>query len=301
VWQAGLSAAVAAADREFAPPPAATHRRQSPARDREGCIESTAGRVIEPAADAIDWETLPREERRTKVVMKLHIGISGYSYPEWKGKFYPPKLPTKKMLGYYAEHFDAVELNYTFRRMPTESNVAGWLEQTPASFRFAPKVSQTITHFKRPKDVAEPTDALLAALVGLKPKLGPLLVQLPPNFQKDIARLDGFLEVLANRLPAAFEFRHRSWHDDEVYECLRRHNAALCIADTVNLPMSDIVSTTNWGYLRLRSNDYTDEQLAAWLSKIRTQNWREAYVYFMHEDEATGPEFALKMIELARP
>lgn len=128
--------------------------------------------------------------------MQFYIGTSGYSYPEWKGKFYPEKLSTKKMLGYYAQHFPAVELNYTFRTLPAAKTIDGWLAETPEHFRFAPKASQTITHFKRLKDAKEPTDALLTAIAPLKSRLGPLLVQLPPNFKKDLQRLKDFLKVL---------------------------------------------------------------------------------------------------------
>ncbi|MDZ4687814.1 MAG: DUF72 domain-containing protein [Planctomycetaceae bacterium] len=232
--------------------------------------------------------------------MHLYVGTSGYSYKEWKGKFYPEKFSDKKMLAFYAERFNAVESNYTFRMIPKPATIAGWLEQTPEHFRFAPKVSQRITHFKRLKDVEAETDLLIDTVSGLRPKLGPLLVQLPPNFKKDVDRLEGFLKLLANRMPAAFEFRHASWHDDEVYDCLRQHFAALCIADTQEMPMSEIISTANWGYLRLRSNDYTDRQLKVWVKKVQAQKWREAYVFFMHEEEATGPEFATRLLELAR-
>jgi uncharacterized protein YecE (DUF72 family) len=202
------------------------------------------------------------------------------------------------MLAFYAERFNAVESNYTFRMIPKPETIAGWLEQTPEHFRFAPKASQAITHFKRLQGAEESTDALLEALEPLQPKLGPMLFQLPPNLKKDMERLEGFLQHLANRIPATFEFRHPSWHDDEVYDCLREHRAALCIADTVDLPMKEIIPTTDWGYLRLRSNDYTPKQLKAWVQNIQAQKWREAYVFFMHEDEATGPEFATKFMEL---
>jgi uncharacterized protein YecE (DUF72 family) len=204
------------------------------------------------------------------------------------------------MLAFYAERFNAVESNYTFRMIPKPATIASWLEQTPANFRFAPKASQAITHFKRLKGAEEATDLLLEALSPLRPKLGPMLFQLPPNLKKDVERLDGFLKHLANRILAAFEFRHASWHDDEVYACLRKHKAALCIADTVDLPMSEIVPTTNWGYLRLRSGDYTDRQLADWVKKIKAQKWREAYVFFMHEETASGPEFARRLLEFVQ-
>jgi uncharacterized protein YecE (DUF72 family) len=230
--------------------------------------------------------------------MKLYVGTSGYSYPVWKGAFYPQKLPAKQMLRYYGEHFRAVESNYTFRSLPTPAVLAAWTAGVPAGFRFALKAPQRITHIKRLKDVAELVAEFLEVAGGLKRHRGPLLFQLPSNFKKDIARLRDLLALLP-RGRAAFEFRHLSWFDDEVYGQLRKRRAALCIADTDDDLRVPFVSTADWGYLRLRGYDYGDAELSTWIERFRKQNWKNAYVFFKHEDEANGPRMAKRLMELA--
>ncbi len=180
--------------------------------------------------------------------MQFFVGTSGYSYKEWKGTFYPEKLPQKEMLGYYAQRFSTVELNNTFYRMPTVSGVESWAQQVPDSFRFVMKAPQAITHHKRLKNVEAETDGLLRAASVLKERQGPLLFQLPPNLKKDLSRLEDFLGIISNRAPAAFEFRHESWFDDEVFDCLRANSCALCIADMDDSPTANLVGTANWGY-----------------------------------------------------
>jgi len=230
--------------------------------------------------------------------MNLYVGTSGYSYPEWKGPFYPRDLPAKQMLRYYGQHFRAVESNYTFRSLPTPAVVATWAADLPAGFKFALKAPQQITHIKRLKDVAEPVARFLDVAAGLKRRLGPLLFQLPPNFKKDVARLRDLLTLLPRRR-AALEFRHPSWFDDEVFGLLRKRGAALCIADTDEGLDVPFVATADWGYLRLRGTDYGDAELKAWLKRIRGQGWRDAYVFFKHEDEANGPRLAKRLAALA--
>jgi len=232
--------------------------------------------------------------------MHFFVGTSGYSYKEWKGTFYPEKQPQSQMLNYYSRQFCAVEANSTFRRMPKASVLKGWAEEVPDGFRFAIKAPQAITHFKRLKDVADETQYLLSTASALEGHLGPLLFQLPPNFKKDVPRLDAFLSLLG-RTQAAFEFRHESWFDDEVFACLRKRSCALCIADTDDAPTPELVSTAGWGYLRLRREKYTAGQLRQWLEKIKPQSWSEAWVFFKHEESGTGPKFAEKFLELAAP
>jgi uncharacterized protein YecE (DUF72 family) len=159
--------------------------------------------------------------------MTLYVGTSGYSYKEWKGSFYPEKIPAKEMLPYYASRLPAVEINNTFYRLPQPSVLENWREQVPASFRFSVKASQRITHFKRLKDVAEETGYLLDTAAALADRLGPILFQLPPNMKKDLPRLQIFLDCLPAGTRATFEFRHPTWLDDDVLEVLSEKNYPL--------------------------------------------------------------------------
>lgn len=231
--------------------------------------------------------------------MQFFVGTSGYSYKEWKGTFYPKKLPQKEMLSYYAQRFSTVEINNSFYKMPSESVLESWAEQTPDSFRFAFKAPQTITHRKRLKNMEEETDQFLHTASVLNGRQGPLLFQLPPNFKKDLSRLESFLNFIDNRTAVAFEFRHESWKDNEVIDCLRANSYALCAADMDENPCAELVHTADWGYVRLRGEGYTDEELAKWIERIRSQNWTEAYVFFKHEDTGTGPVLAARFLELA--
>ena len=160
------------------------------------------------------------------------IGTSGYNYPEWKGSFYPQKLPPKKMLPYYAERLDTVEINYTFYRLPTERLLAGWADVTPPRFRFTLKAPRRITHEARLADCVEVTRAFCDAAGILGDRLGTLLFQLPPSFRKSLDVLDRFLDALPPGARAAFEFRHASWHHPDVIERLAARGVALCVADS---------------------------------------------------------------------
>jgi uncharacterized protein YecE (DUF72 family) len=230
--------------------------------------------------------------------MNLYVGTSGYSYPKWKGAFYPSKLPNKQMLRYYGEQFLAVESNSTFRKMPEPSALQSWAGEVPANFKFALKAPQQITHFRRLKDVGEPVAKLFEVAAVLKKRLGPVLFQLPPNFKKDVPRLRDFLGLLPARHRVAFEFRHQSWFDDEVFGLLRKHRAALCIADAEGDLKFPFVATADWGYLRLRRPAYNAAALKRWAKRVRQQAWKDAFVFFKHEDEAKGPEMAKRFLEL---
>lgn len=232
--------------------------------------------------------------------MRFFVGTSGYSYPEWKGSFYPEKLPQKDMLSYYAQRLSTVEVNYTFRTIPSERVVTSWAEQAPASFRFVLKAPRAITHDKRLTDVEELTDQFLIAAMALNGQRGPLLFQLPPNFKKDLTRLESFLKLIGKRALSAFEFRHESWYDDEVVDCLRAHSCALCVADVDDAPSTNLVRTTDWGYIRLRCEDYTEDQLKEWVKRLGSQNWGEAYVFFKHEDTGTSPKLASRLLDLLK-
>jgi len=229
----------------------------------------------------------------------LYVGTSGYSYKEWKGSFYPEKLAAKDMLPYYAERLKAVELNNTFYRLPQPSMVESWKAQVPDNFRFSVKASQRITHFKRLKEADDATKYMLDTVSALEDRLGVVLFQLPPNMKKDLERLGSFLELLPKDLKATFEFRHPTWFDDEVLELLQRHNRALCVSDTDDLPAHRIDKTADWGYMRLRRVQYSDTDLTEWIKRIEAQKWETTFVFFKHEDEGTGPKLAAKFLELA--
>ena len=222
----------------------------------------------------------------------IYVGTSGYNYPEWKGHFYPDNLAAAKMLPYYAERFTTVEINYTFYRMPTAKLVAGWAAQVPPDFRFTLKAPKRITHDRRLRDTADLVRGFCEAAAELGPQLGALLFQLAPNFKKDLAVLDDFLAVLPPRVCGAFEFRHDSWLDEEVFARLRARNLALCIADS-ETRSTPVMATADYAYLRLRDEGYTPEDIAGWADRIRelSAQCREVYVYFKHEDAGKGPEF----------
>jgi len=229
--------------------------------------------------------------------VRVLIGTSGYSYAEWKGNFYPEKLAAKDMLRFYAERFPTVEINNTFYRMPKDSLLQGWADQVPESFRFVIKASQRITHVQRLKECGELLTYLFRVTSTLGPRLGPLLFQLPPNFKKDVQRLESFFDEMPERRRVAVEFRHASWFDDEVYEALRGRGAALCVADTGEEPAAPLVATTDWGYLRLRREDFGDRELRDWARRIREQPWSEAYVFLKHEEEGKGPKLAARLMQ----
>ncbi len=232
--------------------------------------------------------------------MKLHVGTSGYSYKEWKGTFYPEDLPAKEMLSYYSRRLPAVEINNTFYRLPQASMVENWKEQVPDEFRFSIKATQRITHIKRLKNAAEETKYLLETAGLLEQRLGVVLFQLPPNSKKDAERLKDFLALLPSDKRAAFEFRHESWFDDETLDLLRAKDCALVVSDTDEKPLSEIISTANWGYLRLRRTSYNKNDLVDWMKRVRDQKWKDAFVFFKHEDEGVGPKLAARFLELAK-
>jgi uncharacterized protein YecE (DUF72 family) len=226
--------------------------------------------------------------------VRVLAGTSGYSYAPWKGVFYPEKLPSAKMLGYYATRLPAVEINNTFYRMPNADLVGRWAAEVPDGFAFALKAPKRITHDRRLAGTEDAVRQLFATATVLGAKLGPVLFQLPPNQKKDLPKLEAFLANVRATAPdarPAFEFRHDSWFADDVYAALRASSAALCIAEAEDLA-TPLVATAPWGYLRLRREDYGDAEVAAWAERIAGQPWSDAYVFFKHEDGAKGPALA---------
>ena len=228
----------------------------------------------------------------------IWVGTSGYNYPEWKGSFYPEKLPAAKMLPYYAERFPTVEINYTFYRAPTENILTGWSAATPDRFKLTLKAPKRITHDARLRDCGDRVRQFLETAAVLGPKLGALLFQLPPNLKKDLALFDAFLDTFPPRVCAAFEFRHPSWLDDEVAERLRNRNIALCIADSEKLS-TPVRMTADYAYFRLRDEGYTADDISRWADTIARDcgPCREVFVYFKHEEEGKGPEFARLLMD----
>jgi len=227
----------------------------------------------------------------------IWIGTSGYNYPEWKGTFYPPDLPAAKMLPYYAARFPTVEINYTFYRMPSEKLVGGWAAQTPSPYKLTLKAPRRITHDSRLKNCGALVATLCQVAGTLGEKLGALLFQLPPSSKKDLAVFDAFLDELPPKLCAAFEFRHPSWLDEDVFERLARRNLALCIADSEKMS-TPVVMTADYAYYRLRDEGYQAADITRWGATISGQTGiGDAYVYFKHEEQGKGPEFAALLMK----
>jgi uncharacterized protein YecE (DUF72 family) len=227
----------------------------------------------------------------------IWVGTSGYNYPEWKGSFYPPTLPAAKMLPYYAERFATVEINYTFYRMPNEKILAGWAAAVPELFKFTLKAPRRITHDLRLQRCESLLRGFCEVAATLGPKLGTLLFQLPPTFKKELDIFAAFLSFLPPRVRAAFEFRHLSWLDEDVYTLLRQRNLALCIADSERMS-TPIVATADYGYFRLRDEGYQADDIRRWAGVVREKRavWPETFVYFKHEEQGKGPEFARQLI-----
>lgn len=223
------------------------------------------------------------------------VGTSGFAYKEWKGSFYPEDLPARKYLSFYAEHFRTTEINNTFYRMPTAALCEGWYDEVPEDFSFTLKLSQRITHFKRLKNVDSDMDFFLNSAASLKEKLGPVLVQLPPNYKKDIAVLEDFLGKFAKQAKLAFEFRHASWFDDELFELLRRYNSAFGVVEKEEgeTGVTPREVTGSFVYMRLRKGDYTPEEMADWARWIRAQTI-PVYCYLKHDERA--PRLAKQLL-----
>lgn len=230
--------------------------------------------------------------------MRCWVGTSGFSYKGWRGAFYPDDLPQKQFLSWYATRLPSVEINNTFYRMPSGKALGSWSEQTPDSFSFVLKASRKITHFKRLKNCADELDYLLDVMGELGPKLGPTLFQTPPNLKKDAGLLSEFVSLFPGGFRAAFEFRHASWLDDEVYGVLADAGLALAVADSGEDELLTLVETAPYGYARLRLEEYDDEALDSWAERFRGTSWTDLFAFFKHEDSGTGPLTAERFLNM---
>jgi uncharacterized protein YecE (DUF72 family) len=229
------------------------------------------------------------------VAERVFVGTSGYNYPEWRGTFYPEKFSTDKMLAYYAERFPTVEINYTFYRMPTEKLLSGWSAGTPEHFTFTLKAPRRITHDSKLQRCEDTLQAFVRTAKTLGPKLAVLLFQLPPNFKKDAVVLRDFVQLIPDGTRAAFEFRHASWLDAETYDTLRSRNLALCVADSEKMS-TPVEVTADYGYFRLRDEGYQQPDIERWAKTIADLSVPDAFVYFKHEEQGLGPDFAKRLI-----
>jgi uncharacterized protein YecE (DUF72 family) len=233
---------------------------------------------------------------------QVYAGTSGWAYPTWKPDFYPAKLASAKFLGFYATRLNTVEVNYTFRRFPTDKLLEGWIAATPPGFQFAVKAHQKITHIKRLRDANEFTLDFIGSLRPLQEakKLGPILFQLPPFLQADVSLLKDFIAILPRGTRAAFEFRHVSWFSEEVFSALRAANAALCEAESEKLETPE-AETADFSYFRLRKEEYSAKERKALAGKVAGRGKRgDVYVFFKHEDTPEGALHAEKLLEAAK-
>ena len=234
---------------------------------------------------------------------QLYCGTSGFAYPSWKPEFYPAKLAAKGFLNYYATRLNAVEVNYTFRRLPSLSTLENWTKTTPDGFVFCIKAHQKITHIQRLKE-SEFTEIFFRAIDPLRSarRLGTVLFQTPPNLKCDPGLLDNFLATLPQGYKCAFEFRNKSWLDDPIYQLLEKHGAALCLAESDTLEIPEVL-TAPFIHSRLRKSDYSPEERAEIRDRAARllEGGRDLYLFFKHEDTPAGALYAEDLLKGAKP
>ena len=227
----------------------------------------------------------------------VFIGTSGFQYTEWRGTFYPADFSPDKMLAYYSERFPTTEINYSFYRIPSIQTLERWADGTPDGFVFSLKAPRRITHDAKLQGCEDVLERFVETVRVLDAKLGVILFQLPPGFKKNLETLGAFLEAMPRPLRAAFEFRHPSWHDPDVFALLEKKNVALCIAESEKLA-TPVVATADYGYLRLRREDYGESDIVRWAAVIaeHREKWKDVFVYYKHEEKGSGPEFARQLM-----
>ena len=232
----------------------------------------------------------------------LYAGTSGFAYTAWKPGFYPAKMPANQFLKHYAGRLNCVEINYTFRRLPSTATLKTWVEATPAGFVFAVKANMRITHILRLKNAEQATEVFFNAIDPLRTsrRLGPILFQLPPQMKCDIGLLRAYLDLLPAGMRYAFEFRQPTWLVEEVYDALRQRNISLCVAESEKLEVPEVI-TADFVYYRLRKPEYTEADIDALAvrSKELLAAGRDLYLMFKHEETPEGAlhaELLLKKI-----
>jgi len=237
-------------------------------------------------------------------VAQLYAGTSGWAYPSWKPDFYPAKLAQTKFLSYYATQLNAVEVNFTFRQLLKDTTAEKWVAETPAGFRLSVKAHQVITHIKRLHQTEDFVRRFLGSVEPLAraAKLGPVLFQLPPNLKADRVLLEEFLSAFPRAVPSAFEFRHASWFEDATFDLLRKHNRALCVAETEERVTPDVV-TADFCYYRYRKPGYSTEERQAMCARIgeHLAAERNVYAYFKHEETPQGAIYARELLQEIAP
>jgi uncharacterized protein YecE (DUF72 family) len=240
--------------------------------------------------------------------MAILVGTSGFDYKDWRGTFYPRFIKAADRLAFYAEHFDTVELNVTFYRMPAASAFRGWRDAVPDGFRFAVKASRYLTHIKRLSDPRSSVEYLMDRAGELGDRLGPMLLQLPPTMEIDLDRLDRTLEAFGTEVRVAVEPRHTSWFVPELCDVLRQHDAAFVMADRKR-PITPPRSTSGWFYLRMHQGlarprpCYGDTALRSWVTRLRDlpdDAGRTGYVFFNNDHRACAPRNAVTFDRLVR-
>jgi len=229
--------------------------------------------------------------------LRLHLGTSGFAYKEWRGTFYPDDLPAEAMLRFYATRLSSVEINNTFYRMPSAGLLERWAGEVPEGFDFVLKAPRRITHLKRLKEVGDDVRYLVQVASTLGGKLGPLFYQLPPTLKKDLGLLRELLAAPGEARRAALEFRHPSWEGEDTRALLVEQGAALCLAESDETEAPAVPEGGTWGYLRLRKQEYGDEALEAWVTRVRALPWSDVWVFFKHEDAGRGPALAARFAE----
>jgi uncharacterized protein YecE (DUF72 family) len=231
---------------------------------------------------------------------QLYVGTSGWAYPSWKPDFYPAKLAQAKFLQHYSTRLNTVEVNFTFRQLVKETTVQKWIAETPTGFRLGIKAHQVITHIKRLKKTDDFVPRFLATIEPLAQagKLGPVLFQLPPNMKADLSVLEEFLATVPRSVQSAFEFRHDSWLNDDVFNLLKANNRALCIAETEERVTPD-VTTADFAYYRYRKPTYTSEERKGMTSRLKEHlaAGRDVYAYFKHEETPEGALYAVEVLK----
>ena len=227
--------------------------------------------------------------------MIYHLGTSGWSYKDWRGRFYPEEIPQKTWLPFYAQHFSTVEINMTFYRYPKPETLKGWLDKVPEDFKFTLKANRQITHRKRIKGVKSEVRYFYVLADSLRYKLGCILFQLPPSLTFDLVLLEEFLSSLSPKYKNVIEFRHESWYQDEVYKLLKSYNVVFCAVSSAKVPKT-VVETAESAYFRFHGltggykYSYSEEELEKWAETIRKTKVRECFVYFNNDYHAYAVE-----------